>query len=86
MGFDPSLDCLASGNVRGRVSWGLVPPPGFHARRARSPPPPYGDSEGARGAGCGAMLLASGSSFHFGFIISVPAHVRARSGELIKCF
>jgi len=50
------------------------------------PLPPYGDSEGARGAGCGAMLLASGSSFHFGFIISVPAHVRARSGELIKCF
>jgi len=35
VGFDPSLDCLASGNVRGRVSWGLVPPPGFHARLAR---------------------------------------------------
>ena len=37
-------------------------------------------------AALAVVLLASGSSFHFGFIISVPAHVLARSGELIKCF
>jgi len=36
-------------------------------------------------AALAVVLLASGSSFHFGFI-SVPTHVLARSGELIKRF